>query len=61
MPLTALLAVEGFDSSGITTAIEGVATNLSSTATSIIPVAMGVGGVILIATLGWRLIKRFIK
>lgn len=60
MPLTALLALET-DSSAINTAIEGVATNLQSSATTIIPIAMGVGGVILIATLGWRLIKRFIK
>lgn len=48
-------------STSIETAIQGVVNDLSSSVTTIIPIAMAVGGVILIATVGWRLIKRFVK
>lgn len=56
-----LLAEGAASSSAIDTAIQGVVTNLESSVTTIIPIAMGVGGIILLATVGWRLIKRFAK
>ncbi len=55
------LAEGAASSSAIDTAIQGIVTNLESSVTTIIPVAMGVGGIILLATVGWRLIKRFVK
>lgn len=56
-----VLLAEDATSSAIDSAIQGVVTQLDSSVTTIIPVAMGVGGIILIATVGWRLIKRFVK
>lgn len=56
-----VMLADSTTTSAINTAIQGVVSDLQSSVTTIIPTAMGVGGIILLAVVGWRLIKKFVK
>lgn len=45
----------------LTTAATQIQTDFMSTATGLLPVALGIAGVGLAITLGWKLFRRFTK
>jgi len=47
--------------SALQTAMTTVASDMTSAIGSILPIALGVAGSILVITLGWKLFRRFTK
>lgn len=45
----------------LTTAFTGVANDMTAAVGAILPIALGVGGTILVVFLGWKLFKRLTK
>lgn len=45
----------------LTSAFTTVASDMTSAVGSILPIALGVGGTVLVVTLGWKLFKRLTK
>lgn len=61
MPITMLLAEGAVDVSAITSAVTSMTETVMSVVTASLPIVLPVAGLILAATVGVRLFKRFAK
>lgn len=61
MPITMLLADSAVDVSAITSAVSSMTETVMSVVTASLPIVLPVAGLILAATVGVRLFKRFAK
>ncbi len=56
-----MLSAAATGTDALSTAITSVASDMQGQIGAILPAALGVGGTILVCTLGWKLFKKFTK